>query len=30
MEFFENYIECEFNLKDSELKVKVKFKNMLE
>ena len=30
IEFFENYIECEFNLKDSELKVKVKFKNMLE
>ena len=28
IEFFENYIECEFNLKDSELKVK--FKNMLE
>lgn len=30
IEFFENYIEFEFNLKDSELKVKVKFKNMLE
>ena len=30
IEFFENHIECEFDLKDSELKVKVKFKNMLE
>ena len=30
MEFFENYIEFEFNLKDSELKIKIKSKNMLE
>ena len=28
IEFFENHIECEFNLKDLELKVK--FKNILE